>query len=52
MKSKAAEKTKKEFDTVAFFRNVKKRISKKIYGKSLEEIQDYFKERKLNTTDE
>ncbi|MFZ1788912.1 MAG: hypothetical protein WAT92_11395 [Saprospiraceae bacterium] len=38
---------KKDFDSVAHFREVKSKISKKLYGKSLEEIKEYFRKRKL-----
>lgn len=47
MKNKTEIKTEKEFDSVEFFREIKTRISKKIYGKSLVEIKEYFRKRQL-----
>jgi len=33
----------KTFDTVIFFRKVKEKISKEIYGMSNEQLKEYFK---------
>jgi hypothetical protein len=33
----------KNFDTVNFFRKVKEKISKEIYGMSNEQLKEYFK---------
>ena len=37
---------KKDFDSVEHFREVKTKISKSLYGKTLEEIKEYFRKRK------
>ena len=34
----------KNFDTVNFFRKVKEKISKEIYGMSNEQLKEYFKD--------
>ena len=47
MKNKIEIKREKEFDSVAFFRAVKTKISKKIYGKTLAEVKAYFRQRQL-----
>jgi hypothetical protein len=36
----------KTFDTVIFFRKVKEKISKEIYGMSNEQLKEYFKNSK------
>ena len=47
MKEIKKSKDIKNFDSVKHFREVKTKISKKLYGKSLEEIKEYFRRRKL-----
>lgn len=37
----------KEFDTVKTFREIKEDISKKIYGKSAEQIKEFLKKNSL-----
>ncbi len=44
---KIKEKTKKEFDTVKFFRNVKKKISKETGKMSFEQYKEYLKLNRL-----
>lgn len=46
MKEIKKNKEKKDFDSVEYFREVKIKISKKLYGKSLKEIKEYFTNRK------
>ena len=38
----------KEFDAVKTFRAIKEKISKDIYGMTLEEIKEYFQKQKAN----
>jgi hypothetical protein len=40
---KTEEKTKKDFDTVAFFRSVKEKMAKASEGMSLEEKHEYWR---------
>jgi hypothetical protein len=35
---------KKEFDTVAFFRNIKEKMAEKMEGMTLEEMHEFFKQ--------
>jgi hypothetical protein len=47
MKEIKKSKEIKDFDSVEHFRKEKTKISKQLYGKSLDEIQEYFRKRKL-----
>ena len=40
-------KTKKEFDTVKFFRDVKEKIAKETEGTTFAELKEYLNHRKL-----
>lgn len=42
-----SEKTKKEFDTVKFFREVKEKIAKETKGMTFAEFKEYLNRRKL-----
>jgi hypothetical protein len=37
----------KDFDTVKFFREIKEKISKDIYGMSAAQIKEYLKDKKV-----
>ena len=41
----------KDFDTVKIFRKIKEKISKDIYGMTLPQIQEYFRQQKLNASE-
>jgi hypothetical protein len=47
MKAKVETKNKKSFDVVKTFRKIKKKISKDIADMNLEQMQEYFKSRKI-----
>lgn len=40
----------KEFDTVKFFRAVKEKISKDIYGMNAKQLQEYLQQQKLKSS--
>lgn len=46
---KTKNKTKKSFDTVKTFREIKDKISKEIKGMNYEQLQAYLEKRKLKT---